>query len=66
MCTQILKKGLVLLVQNTFKLFGFQSFDFERNILFQKRVVRTKFSIYVYIEYRYTKMVIKSRISKDK
>ena len=34
-----------------FKLFGFQSCDFERTSLwlFQKRIVRNKFEIYVFI-----------------
>jgi len=45
----------VLLSEGTnfnFKLFGFQTFDFECNwwSLFQKRVVRTKSDIYVFIK----------------
>jgi len=43
---------LVLLLPNTFKLLPFQSFDFEHTWwwLFQKRIVRTKFGIYGFIQ----------------
>jgi len=41
----------VFLLPKTFKLFGFQIFWLERTWwrLFQKRVLRTKFDIYVFI-----------------
>ena len=46
---------LVLVLPKLLNYFSFQSFDFERTWwrLFQKRVVRTKFDIYVFIPYSY-------------
>ena len=40
-----------LVCSQIFKLFAFQPFDFERTILrlFQKRAMRSKFDIYIFI-----------------
>ena len=48
----VVVRQLVCLLPNFLKLFGFPTFPFERTRwkLFQKRVVLTKFDIYVFIK----------------
>jgi 4-amino-4-deoxy-L-arabinose transferase-like glycosyltransferase len=56
----ILLCPLVVLLPNTFVLFWCQTFGFERTWwrLFQKRVMRTKFDIYVFIK----PMILRNRL----